>query len=140
MKRFALMPQRKCAAWWMRWFVLTVSQTNVALNRCLRTKRTPRQSVRTYSRTYVSMSGLEKENRENGSLSRDPVSLNHWKNVKILRRSRKILLRRKFVEIFQSRIVEICQNKYVLTLLIIKYVMRYHRKTVKLFLMRNVSK
>merc|ERR1711915_930079 len=107
----------------MRWFVLTVSQTNVALNRCLRTKRTPRQIVRMCSRTYVSMSGLEKGNPENGSLLRDPVSLNHW----------------KFVKMFQSRIVEICQKKFALTLLIIKYVMKYHRKTVKLFLMRNVQ-
>merc|ERR1712198_512070 len=124
----------------MRWSVLTVSQTNVALNRCLKTKHTPRQSVRTYSRTYVSTSGLARGNQENGTLSRDPVLLSHWKNVKTLKRSGRILLRRKYVEIFQSRIVKICQKKFVLNLLIIRYVMRYHRKTVKLFLMRNVSK
>merc|ERR1719474_1162759 len=103
-------------------------------------KRTPRQSVRMYSRTYVSMSGLEKENRENGCLWRDHVSLNHWKNVKTLRRSRRILSRKRFAETFLSKIVEICQKRFALTLLIIRYVMRYHKKTVKLFLMRNVSK
>merc|ERR1711915_810344 len=118
---------------------LTVSQTNVALNKCLRTKPTLRQSVRMYSRTYVSMSGLEKENRENGCLLRDHVSLNHWKNVKTWRRSKRILSRKKFVETFQSRIVEICLKKFALNLSIIRYVMRFHRKTVKLFLMRNVS-